>query len=323
MNPIESPNKPDWGTLDVDANGNLFLGGADEASQFWCIRSSNARTGGLIPTIDQVTAVNLGGSIFSSGLINPEGLAGQIFLAVDRSGTATNNNIDMLASVQPTGATSGTDVMFVRSTDGGRSFSAARLINDDPINHSKWHWFGTFSVAPNGRLDAVWLDTRNAANNTDSQLFYSSSMDGGNTWSPNIALTNSFNPFIGYPNQRKIGDYITIVSDNTGSNVAYAATFNGEEDVYYLRVPENAGWSVVGVADFNRDGHPDYLLYNGRTRRTAIWHLNDNVLTSGLYGPTLPAGWSVIAVWHMNGVGYPGYLLFESTTTHSTIWNHN
>ena len=268
MNPINIPNQPVWGTLDVDANGNLFIGGGDEGSQFWCIRSSNAQNGGLIPTFDQVTAVNLGGSIVSSGLINPEGLAGQIFLAVDRSGTATNNNIYMLASVQPTGATSGTDVMFVRSTDGGRSFSAPHRINDDPINHSKWHWFGTFSVAPNGRLDAVWLDTRNAANNTDSQLFYSSSTDGGNTWSPNIALSNSFNPFIGYPNQRKIGDYITIVSDNTGGNVAYAATFNGEEDVYYLRVPENPGWSVVGVADFNRDGHPDYLLYNdARDRR--------------------------------------------------------
>jgi len=323
MNPIDIPNQPVWGTLDVDANGNLFIGGGDEGSQFWCIRSSNAQNGGLIPIFDQVTAVNLGGSIVSSGLINPEGLAGQIFLAVDRSGTATNNNIYMLASVQPTGATSGTDVMFVRSTDGGRSFSAPRRINDDPINHSKWHWFGTFSVAPNGRLDAVWLDTRNAANNTDSQLFYSSSADGGDTWSGNIALSNSFNPFIGYPNQNKIGDYITIVSDNTGSNVAYAATFNGEEDVYYLRVPENSGWSVVGVADFNRDGHPDYLLYNGRTRQTAIWYLNNNVLTSGLYGPTLPAGWSVVGVADFNGDGHPDYLLFNSSTRRTAIWYLN
>ena len=241
MNPIDIPNHPVWGTLDVDANGNLFIGGGDQGSQFWCIRSSNAQNGGLIPTFDQVTAVNLGGSIVSSGLINSGGLAGQIFLAVDRSGSATNNNIYMLASVQPTGATSGTDVMFVRSTDGGRSFSAPHRINDDPINQSKWHWFGAFSVAPNGRLDAVWLDTRNAANNTDSQLFYSNSTDGGDTWSSNIALSNSFNPFVGYPNQNKIGDYITIVSDNTGSNVAYAATFNGEEDVYYLRVPANPG----------------------------------------------------------------------------------
>ena len=54
-----------------------------------------------------------------------------------------------------------------------QTFSAPKRVNDDPINHNKWHWFGTFAVAPNGRIDCVWLDTRNAANNTDSQLFYS------------------------------------------------------------------------------------------------------------------------------------------------------
>src|SRR6202035_1153694 len=164
------------------------------------------------------------------------GLCGQTFLVIDRSGTATNNNIYMLASVQPTGDSNGTDVMFVRSTNGGQTFSTPRRINDDPINHSKWHWLGTLSVAPNGRIDSVWLDTRNAANNTDSQLFYSYSKDSGNTWSPNVAISEPFDPTIGYPNQNKIGDYMTIVSDNIGGNVAYSATFNGEQDVYYARV---------------------------------------------------------------------------------------
>src|SRR5437763_4170515 len=174
--------------------------------------------------------------------INGVGLDGQCFLAIDRSGGPTNNNIYMLASVVPPGRTT-TDVMFVRSTDGGLTFSALVKVNDDPVNPNKWHWFGTFSVAPNGRLDAVWHDTRNAANNTDSQLFYSWSTDAGVTWAPNVAVSNSFNPFEGYPNQSKIGDYITIVSDETGGNVAYSATFNfnpqrnqHEEDVYYVRV---------------------------------------------------------------------------------------
>jgi hypothetical protein len=240
MNPINIPNSPVWGTLDVDTNGNLFIGGGDFGSQFYCIRSSNAQNGNVTPTFDQVTTVNLGGSIEFGDLINPGGLAGQIFLAVDRSGTITNNNIYMLASVQPTGANNGTDVMFARSTNGGQTFSAPHRINDDPINHNKWHWLGTLSVAPNGRIDSVWLDTRNASNNTDSQLFYSYSTDGGNTWSPNVAVSNSFNPFLGYPNQNKMGDYITIVSDNTGGNVAYAATFNLEEDIYYVRVGPSA-----------------------------------------------------------------------------------
>ncbi|HEV3148486.1 MAG TPA: dockerin type I domain-containing protein [Chthoniobacterales bacterium] len=259
MSPINIPNSPVWGTLDVDTNGNLFIGGGDFGSQFYCIRSSNAQNGNVTPTFDQVTNVNLGGSIEFGAAINPGGLAGQIFLAVDRSGTSTNNNIYMLASVQPTGANNGNDVMFVRSTNGGQTFSAPHRINDDPINHNKWHWLGTLSVAPNGRIDSVWLDTRNASNNTDSQLFYSYSLDGGNTWSANVAVSNPFNPFEGYPNQNKMGDYITIVSDATGGNVAYAATFNfnpntnqHEEDIYYVRVAPGA---PVAQSAFSRKVH--------------------------------------------------------------------
>jgi len=251
--PIVVPNGTDLGTLDVDTNGNLFIGG-EGFSNFSCVRSSNAQIGSQTPTFDRVTQVNMGGSLGSGG-INPAGLDGQCFLAIDRSGTATNNNIYMLASVVPPGRST-TDVMFVRSTDGGQTFSAPRRINDDPVNPNKWHWFGTLSVAPNGRIDSVWYDTRNAANNTDSQLFYSWSTDGGLTWAANVAISNTFNPFEGYPNQSKIGDYITIVSDDTGGNIAYSATFNfnpsrgqHEEDVYYVRVaPTTSALNLISAA---------------------------------------------------------------------------
>src|SRR5262249_29045462 len=173
--------------------------------------------GGQTPTFDRVTPVNLGGSIGSGG-INPGGLDGMLFLAIDRSAGPTTNNIYMLASVLPSGRST-TDVMFVRSTDGGLTFSTPRRINDDANFQANWHWFGTFSVAANGRLDAVWYDTRNDPGNLLSQLFYSYSTDGGVTWAPNVAVSQAFNPSEGYPNQNKIGDYITIVSDNAGGNV--------------------------------------------------------------------------------------------------------
>jgi hypothetical protein len=249
LNPINIPNFPAWGTLDVDSTGILYLGGVNLGTgQAWCERSSNARDISATPIFEQSTAVNLGGDIVFGGSINPDGLAGQVFLAVDRSGTATNNNVYMLASVQPTGASNGTDVMFVRSTNAGQTFTAPKRVNDDPVNHDKWHWFGTLSVAPNGRIDSVWLDSRNGANDTDSQLFYSYSTDGGDTWAPNVAVSNSFNPFLGYPMQNKLGDYITIVSDNTGGNVAYAATFNNEQDVYYVRVAPAAAVITLSSA---------------------------------------------------------------------------
>ena len=225
----------------------------------------------------------------------------------------------MVASVQPVGAATGSDVMFARSTNGGQTFSAPRRINDDPVNHAKWHWFGTLSVAPNGRIDAVWLDSRNAANNTNSQLFYSSSLDGGNTWSPNTAISNSFNPFLGYPNQNKLGDYITMVSDNAGANVAYAATFNGEEDIYYVRIGR-PGWNLITTADLNNNGKPDYVLYNANTRQTAIWYLNNNVYLSGAYGPTLTAGWGLRGVADFNQDIHPDYALFNSVTEQTALW---
>ena len=249
LNPINIPNSPAWGTLDVDTNGNLFLAGVNfDTGQIWCERSINAKNGAVTPSFDQSTAVNLGGDIDLGEPINPEGLVGQLFVAVDRSGTSTNNNVYMLASVLPTGFTTGSDVMFVRSTNGGQSFSAPHRINDDAINHNKWHWMAALAVAPNGRIDVIWLDTRNAVNNTDSQLFYSYSFDGGNTWAPNVQVSNSFNPFLGYPNQDKMGDYMTIVSDNTGGNVAYCATFNGEEDIYYVRVAPSAPAALSAVS---------------------------------------------------------------------------
>jgi hypothetical protein len=79
----------------------------------------------------------------------------------------------------------------------------------------------------------------------------------------------------------------------------------------------------VGLADFNGDGHPDYLLFNSSMRQTGIWYLNNNVLTSGLFGPTLPLGWTVVGVADFNGDGKPDYLLYNGSTRQTGIWYLN
>src|SRR5262249_34300219 len=95
------------------------------------------------------------------------------------------------------------------------------------------------AVSPSGRIDACWNDTRNDPINSFSQLYYCFSADGGLTWSPNYALSPPFNHLVGFPGtppQQKIGDYMEMVSLDSAPCIAYAATFNGEEDVYFLRV---------------------------------------------------------------------------------------
>jgi VCBS repeat protein len=85
----------------------------------------------------------------------------------------------------------------------------------------------------------------------------------------------------------------------------------------------NNHWSIFGIADFNGDGHPDYVLFNIDTSHTAIWYLNNNVLVGGAYGPTIPNGWAPVHIADFNGDGHPDYLLQNSTTRQTAIWYLN
>ncbi len=240
-----------WGTLDVGPDGVLHFGGSNLGqSGHLTTRCTNCNNGAAAPVFAPAQSVNLGGTAnFSTGP-NPGGLLGQVTIATDHSTGATRGNVYMLSSVNPPGADP-LDVMFIRSTDGGVNWTAPIRVNDDPVAATSYQWFGTMSVAPNGRIDVVWNDTRNDPNTGDtvfiSELFYSYSLDAGVTWSPNTPVSPAFNPHVGYPSQNKLGDYYHTISDALGVNVAYAATFNGEQDVYFLRI----------VIDCNNNGIPD------------------------------------------------------------------
>ena len=49
-----------------------------------------------------------------------------------------------------------------------------------------------------------------------------------------------------------------------------------------------AGWNVIDVADFNRDGNNDYALFNSSTRQTAIWYLSGIMLVGSASGSDPP-----------------------------------
>jgi hypothetical protein len=235
---IEMPApKQKWGTLSVGPDGTLYTAGA-RADPFLqtghvMTRSTNAQNAVQTPFFELTKLVQLGGNTVTGG-INPAGLLGQVWIATDHSSGPTQGNVYILGSVNRGGDP--VDVMFIRSTDRGATWSTPKRVNDDPITSASWQWFGTMSVAPNGRIDVIWNDTRNDPAATTSELFYSFSLDAGVTWRQNLPLSPPFNHSLGYPNQNKLGDYYDMVSTDKQAYLAYAATFNGEQDVYFLAI---------------------------------------------------------------------------------------
>ena len=225
------PGDPIWGTLAVGPDGELYVSGRG----FTIAKSSTMQNSSLPAAWDFTRSVSLDGSIVYSAGPNPDGLGGQAWVAVDHTPGPTRGNVYLLCSVDRNSNSDPADVMFSRSTDGGNTWSAPVRVNDD-ASTSAWQWFGTMSVGLGGRIDVVWLDTRNDPGGYDSELYYSYSMDAGVTWSANQALTTSFDPHVGWPQQNKMGDYFDMVSDAYGANLAFAGTYNGEQDVYFMRI---------------------------------------------------------------------------------------
>ena len=278
--PVQVPYYPTFGTLAQDKAGTLYAFGLYKQyfSRFVLVKSTNAKDPNRTPTFS-ARFVNMGGSMGFGGTPNPNGLLGQAQVVVDPS---RPGYVYMLCSVNPPGSDP-MDVHFVRSTNGGNTFSAPVRVNDDPSTSYAYQWFGTISVAPNGRIDVVWNDTRGSSASY-SRLYYAYSLDAGKTWSKNIPATPRWNSRIGWPKQNKIGDYYCMLSDNAKANLAYAATFNGEQDVYFLTLGDcnkngvHDSTDIANGTSYDANGNliPDECEYcqkdlgNGQTAKLSV-----------------------------------------------------
>ncbi|MEX2289568.1 MAG: hypothetical protein WD794_04475 [Mycobacteriales bacterium] len=163
------------------------------------------------------------------------------------------------------------DIVLYRSTDMGETWSEPVAIDDDDPADQYTSFYPQLSVAPNGRVDAVWQDNRDT---TDYHFHvrYSYSTDGGKTWAKNIQVTDqpidfslgiSFNSDIRQPPgvasaneyaafgwaDPRLGDNLNETQDNFGAVAQFSRIRTGTS-VLPIVAAVFGGLAVAGIALF-------------------------------------------------------------------------
>jgi hypothetical protein len=82
------------------------------------------------------------------------------------------------------------DVDYRRSTDGGKTWNTVKQLNDDDPAQYYGAFIPMIGVAPDGRVDVAWWDTRSDPGIRGNDVYYTYSNDAGSTWSKNIRITD-------------------------------------------------------------------------------------------------------------------------------------
>ena len=101
-----------------------------------------------------------------------------------------------------------TDVWFIKSTDGGLTWSDRKRVNDDPPGRHQFFTWMTVDQS-NGYIYFVFYDRRNFTNNL-TDVYMAVSLDGGETFNNYKISESPFNPF----SSVFFGDYTNISAIN-------------------------------------------------------------------------------------------------------------
>ncbi|MEO6456930.1 MAG: S-layer homology domain-containing protein, partial [Chloroflexia bacterium] len=131
--------------------------------------------------------------------------------------------------------TNGTDVVYVKSADGGATWSPVTRLSHDPTSVVRDHITPMLVVGEDSRLHAFWLDRRLDPNNRRFDSWYSSSTDGGATWDPDTRVSTEPQDLnVGFPpgSGNAAGDYWGLDVWRDTVYVAWNdARLNGQQDI--------------------------------------------------------------------------------------------
>lgn len=114
---------------------------------------------------------------------------------------------------------------------GGRGWSEAKRINDTPASDESSQLLPKLSIAPDGRVDALYLDRRSDPGDVMTEVSLQSSYDGAKTFLPRLRLSDRrFDSRIGYGAERgmpDLGSRLGLISTDERALAVWSDTRGG------------------------------------------------------------------------------------------------
>ena len=150
------------------------------------------------------------------------------------------------------------DVFYVRSNDGGNTFSVPVRINDDTTATTQV--FPAVAAAGDGTVAIKWWDRRNdPINDSLNDVYMAYSTDGGMTFGKNFRVTNAnwvFGPVDLQTNASDYhGDYDGLAADGSNIYVSWSDERGAFPEAYFTLFPTNHD---PNTPDFNISGTKVY-----------------------------------------------------------------
>lgn len=167
-------------------------------------------------------------------------------IAVDTTSGPNRGTIYLTVNAKPPSPTDESDVVLVKSTDGGATWSRPVRVNDDQTDTDQFQ--PAVAVAPDGTLGLMWYDRRNdPTNNLLIDVYMTTSSDGGATFAPNRRVTTANWLSVGTPFGARTashGDYNQISAGELGFVLNWSDDRSGlDSDIYAAVIPSSAAQS--------------------------------------------------------------------------------
>jgi hypothetical protein len=135
-------------------------------------------------------------------------------------------------------------IWYFRSTDGGKTWSKPKPLDDDNPALLVSQVVPNVSAAPNGRIDVAWWDTRDDPGVTSNDVYYTTSSDNGATWSKNLRITDQ-------TDNRRVGVWLNNFNMSTPPGIisTNAFTLFGWDDTRASDPKTIAQNEVIGTQD--------------------------------------------------------------------------